>query len=335
METNKDRALIVGSVAFDIIFSVEGNMRDEFPLSGSALRSINITLIANGRTQYYGGTAANIAYGMGLLNNSTFLFSVVGDDFYPNFEERLKKHNVEPRVIRGEKGSFTAHAYQISDKKHQQIVIWQPNVYYDLINEVGLDTTITEKDFDSIKVAIFSPGTPASTLNHLLEFNKKKRKDAISIFDPSRILNLFTKEQMTQCLGLSNMVISNDIEIASLRNNFGLDIPAVLNSGPDMVIETKGEEGSIIHTKDENVFIQAAKPKKVIETTGAGDAYRAGLIHGILKGEQIEQAAKYGAVIGSFCVECYSGQTYSFTEDEFQDRLDSLGFLNRVESRKK
>lgn len=324
MKTNKDRALVIGSVAFDIIFSVEGDIRDELPLDGGKIRNVNVTLIANSRNQYYGGTAANIAYGIGLFNDSPYMFSVVGEDFYPDFEERLKKYRVDLKVIRGDKGSFSSHAYQISDKKHQQIVIWQPNVYYDLINEVGLDKTITDKEFESIKVAIFSPGTPTSTLNHLLEFNKKKRKDAVSIFDPSQMLNLFTKEQMTQCLNLSNIVISNDIEVASLKNKFGLDVQSVLNSGPSLVIETKGGEGSIIHTKEKKTFIPAAKPKSVVETTGAGDAYRAGLIHGILAGHQIEQAAKFGAVMGSFCVEYYSGQTYSFTEDEFKDRLNSL-----------
>lgn len=330
----KDLALVVGSVAFDIIFSVEGDMRDELPLDGGKIRNVNVTLIANRRNQYYGGTAANIAYGMGLMQDSPLMFSIVGEDFYPDFNDRLKKYDIDIRVIKGEKGSFTSHGYQISDKKHQQIVIWQPNIYYDLINQTGLTKTISEEDFANIKVAIFSPGTPVSTLNHLMEFNNKKRKDAVAIFDPSQVLNLFNKEQMIQCLGLSNILISNNIEIASLKNKFQLDIQDVLNLGPNYVIETKGGEGSIIHTDEAKVYIPAAKPKAIVETTGAGDAYRSGLMHGLLKGDSIEQAAKFGAVMGSFCVEYFSGQTYTYTEDEFKDRVESLGFANLIEKKK-
>ncbi len=324
------KTLIVGSVAYDIIFSVEGDMRDELPLEEGKVRKINVTLIANKRNQYFGGTGANIAYGIGLLGGNPMLFSAVGEDFKRDFEEHLTKHNVDIRVLKGEKESDTSHAYQISDKLHQQIVIWQPNVYYDLINEAELTNTIDKDELSQVQVAIFSPGTSTSTLNNLIEFSNNKNPEAISIFDPSQINNIFEKDKFLQCLNLSTILICNDIELAGIKNRLELDIKDIINNGPQYVVETKGAEGSIIHTSQSSTHIGIAKPKSIVETTGAGDAYRAGLVYGLSNGKPIEEAAKIGAVMGSFCVETYAGQTYTFTKDQFDDRLDTLGILNIV-----
>ncbi|MEA3357675.1 MAG: PfkB family carbohydrate kinase, partial [Patescibacteria group bacterium] len=274
----RNKALVVGSTSFDIIFSIHGNIKDELQLKDGKLDSINLMFTAQNKEVYYGGTGGNIAYGLGLLKSNPILFSVVGQDFHDNYKDHCISNGIDLKVCTPNKDTWTATYYGISDEKYQQIGIWQPNVYGDYIEEVKLSSELSKTDFEQMKIAIFSPGTGISTRNHMLETYKKTRHQATIIFDPSQVLSIFyDKVLLKECLSLTDILISNDTEISQFESLFGFNKKKILDTGVKYIIETKGEKGSIIYSKSGQIDIAPVKPKKVVETTGAGDAYRAGL----------------------------------------------------------
>jgi len=303
-------SLVVGSVAMDILFPIDGDMRNEIPLKNGKLKNVNMSFLARKSQYYYGGTAANISYGLGLLGANPLMFSAVGADFNDDYKQHLEEFGVIPKPIIGPKNSETAKCFQISDSIYQQITIFQANFYGDRIDDMSLLETISKNELKRIKVAIFSPGNNLSTLNNTREF-KRLNKNAIIIFDPGMNVTTFTKEDLTECASLSDILISNDVEILRILKVHGLSAKDLLDIGLDYVIETKGEKGSTIHSLKKILNIPIVKPKKVVETTGAGDAYRAGLISGLVKGKSIKSSCEIGAKVSSKCVESYGGQNYT------------------------
>lgn len=308
----RSKALIVGSVVFDIIFAVHGDIKDRIPLKSGKIDTINLMFTAKNKEVYYGGTAGNIAYGLGLLGEKPLMFSVVGKDFRGEYSKHLETLGVELKVFCPKKGGFTSNFYGISDEKYQQMGIFQPNVYYDYIDETRLSEVLSEKEFDSVKVAIFSPGTAVSTRNHMLEMNKRTEGDATIIFDPGQeISTSYDDVILKECLGLADVVIGNEVEIAQIKSIFGFSVKEMLNHGVSYILETMGEKGVKIYSKDNAKMISARKSKRVVETTGAGDAFRAGLVYGLVTDKSMEESCKLGTIVGAKSVEEYGGQGYT------------------------
>ena len=115
-------------------------------------------------------------------------------------------------------------------------------------------------------------------------------------------------------------MISNDYELELIISKTGLDKRKLLQR-TDTIITTLGELGSRIYTQNGEIDVPVIKPKEVVDPTGAGDAYRAGLIKGLIQCRNIEQSAKMGSVCASFAIECYGTQEYHFSQIEFEERL--------------
>ncbi len=304
-----NKALIVGSLAFDIIFSVHGDIRDEIKLENGELGNVNLMFTANGKKRYFGGTAGNISYGLSLLSSNHTLFSLAGKDFTQDYEEHLNRGNADLQVV-VEEEKFTATYYGISDEKYQQIGIWQPDAYLG-IDTIPLASKLDNKRIEEYSVAIFSPGTGLSIRNHMHEFRQKRGNKPTVIFDPSQVLSIFfTKELLHECLSMTDIVVGNETEINQFEKLFGFGIDEIYKTGVKTIIETKGEKGVTIYTEKSEEHIDAIKPKKLVETTGAGDAFRAGLISGILDGKSIKEACLIGNKLGAACVSEYGGQLY-------------------------
>lgn len=317
MANKKSKVLVVGSIAYDVIFAIHGDIKNEIPLKDGQIDKINLMFTAKNKERYFGGTAGNIAYGLGQLGEKPLVFSVAGGDFIQDYSKHLKNLEVQQRIIVKDE-EFSATFYGISDEEYQQIGIWQPNAYGDYIEEAKLDDTVSPKEFEGIEYAIFSPGTGISTRNHMLEL-KKKNKEAKIIFDPSQVLSIFyDKKLLLECLSLTDILISNDTEIAQFETLFGLDKNAILDIGVEYVIETRGGDGSIVFSKDSEKSIPPKRPKRLVETTGAGDAFRAGLLFGLSNEKDIETACRIGAYMGAKSVEEFSGQLYSADLNELK-----------------
>lgn len=294
---SQKKVLVYGSLAFDVIFSVPEDFRKSIPLENGEIRNFNATYIANGKKEYPGGTAGNIAYWLSQGGVKNTVFSAWGEDFFQKkYREKLEKLGSE---IRGAQGDFTAHAYMVSDPLHQQLIIWQPNAYEQ--NETqNLRDHLSEEELRSFDYVIFSPGSPSSIKKHIKEF-RSINKEATIFFDPGQVSPFFAASDFCEIYEQSDILIGNDIEWKHFLD-YGI-------SGEKLAIETLGERGvRIINPDGSDQHFQAQKVDHVVETTGAGDAFRGGLLSVLAIGGSLEEGIVKGMEFGAQCVQLPSGQ---------------------------
>ncbi|MHA2294585.1 MAG: PfkB family carbohydrate kinase [Candidatus Hodarchaeales archaeon] len=310
------RPLIVGTIAFDVIFSIDPSINKEVDAIYQK-SSMNLSFVAKQSTILYGGTAGNIGYTLGILGKKPIVFSVVGKDFITSgYETFLREKGVELAVECFEDQN-SASCYQISDENTDQITIWQSNAY-DKVDEIGLNEKVKDAA-KSINVAIFSAGNPIGTLYHMKELSELNPQATI-IFDPGTRVYSHNKEQFQEGLDCSDILIVNEAELQKVFG-YGFSERELLAKHVECIIVTLGPHGSLIKTNNQVIKIEAVKPDRVIETTGAGDAYRGGLIAGLLEGKDLEESARIGSVVASYCIEDKGGQSHEITWNDIKKRL--------------
>ncbi len=273
---------------------------------------LNVSFQVNGVTENFGGTAGNIAYALRLMGESPVISATIGHDTTRYFNW-LEQNNISSRNIKIIETEFTAGAYITTDKANNQITGFNP----------GAMKYSSELDFDTLDpedtLLIASPGN----LDDMINYPKICNERGITcIFDPGQALPALQPEPLADAITCSSMLIVNDYEFDMIMNKTGLSKASLLERAGTTII-TLGEHGSKLYTEDEEITIAAAKATKVTDPTGCGDAYRGGLISGIIAGKNLAESARLGSVCASFAVECYGTQVYSFTADEFNDRLQN------------
>lgn len=308
--------LISGSLAYDRIMDFPGKFSDH--ILPDKIHILNVCFMINGLKENYGGTAGNIAYTLSLLGETPTIISVAGSDF-ESYRNWLIKNNIPVDNITVVNDELTAGAYITTDKADNQITAFNP----------GAMKFEANFDFSSVKaedsLAIVSPGN----LDDMLNFSRRyKEADINYIFDPGQSLPAWSGEQMAEMIEGSFIFICNDYELQLSLEKTSMTVEDVLHKTA-MLIVTKGEEGSEINMMEDGAHVKikipSAKADPVNDPTGAGDAYRAGLIKGLLlKNRMVEHAAKIGAVAATYSVENYGTQTFYFTKESFNERFKSV-----------
>ncbi len=279
---------------------------------GKILVNGSVVLDTIFQKEFFGGTGANIAYGLGKLKASPLLFSLAGHNFKKDFYPHLKKNGIDVRIHIDVSG-LTARFCVASDNKGKEITSWQPNVYKK-INKISLTKKIKVNELKEISIAIFSPGTSESILKHIYEFRQVAPKATI-IFDPGQEIYNFSKKILEKCINFCDIFIVNEIEYTQTKKILGKDPRKFIKK--KIIIETRGEKGSVVfdgHAKGwiskKIIKVPAIRPENILDTTGAGDAYRAGLIFGLWQGVSLVKACTLGALTASKNIECLGCQKY-------------------------
>jgi adenosine kinase len=316
-----NRALVIGSIAYDRIFTIDGAVEDGIIIEENMIKNLDLTFRADEPVIQFGGTGGNIAYGLGQFGASAVLTGVVGNDFHFDYKSRLQDLGIETNVYTKE-NSITATFYGIEDRNHKTISIWQPNAST-YMEELSLKDTIIKEFLNDISVGIVSaPGKPSGIPQFLAEARELLGKDIPLIFDPGQDLSFMSRDQIMQSLESANIVIVNEVEINQLKKQAQLEIENIFGLGIEMVIVTKGAEGVTAYLSDgSEVSVAACEISEIVQVTGAGDAFRAGFINGILNNYKLEESLKYGSVMGSFAVEAMGGQGYEVNEFEIEKRF--------------
>lgn len=297
---------ISGSIAYDRIMNFPGKFSDH--ILPDKIHILNVCFLIDRLEEKRGGTAGNIGYTLSLLGEKPTILSAVGKDF-DRYEDVLRTMGLPLDGIRRFEDLFTAGAYITTDQDDNQITGFNPGA---MANRCGYAFSALDPQKD---IALVSPGNK----DDMIELPRAYRAAGVRyIFDPGQQIPVFTAEEMLECITGAYMLVSNDYELEMIMKTTGCTKAQLLEKC-SYIITTLGENGSRIDNGTP-VEVGIATPGRVQDPTGAGDAYRAGLVKGILEGKSVEDAARMGAVCASFCIEHYGTQEHSFTMEQFAAR---------------
>ena len=307
----REKIIVLGSLAFDYTMNFEENFVNAVSIDHEK-EEYQSTVTVNSRVQQFGGTAGNISYNLGLLNTATvLLLGSVGKDFNTlGYRDHLTKFpNIDLNVdIQAD--LFTAACYIVNDKKSNQMIIFHGGA---LDENKNIDLRLKIKDPEQYAYAINSTQSVDAM---------KKFADQLSdlkipmIFDPGQVTPLFSKSDLLDILEKSEILIGNSFEINQVLNKTDLNEKNILRL-VNTIIKTKGSKGSeLIYKADSGelmrVEIPIAIPENNVDATGAGDAYRAGFLTGLILDMKLLDACRLGSILGSFVVETSGAQTQTY-----------------------
>lgn len=307
MEKTK-KILVIGSLAYDYIM----NFNDRFAnhIIPNKIHVLNVSFTAKKLSKEFGGTAGNIAYNLALLGEKPIIVASVGKDFL-DYKNWLKKNNIDTRFIKILPDQFTASAHIITDRDDNQITAFFGGAM--LCNNFSIKSII-QKVVPSL--AIVAPDCKKGMLLHASELKKFK---VPYIFDPGQAITTFNKKELLKAISGSKAAIFNDYEIQLFTKKTNLSIDKISHLTEYLII-TSGRKGSKIFFNNKEYKIPAAKPNNESDPTGAGDAYRAGIIKGLIYKLPPNIIGQLGALAAVYTVEKYGTQTHRYTIDEFKNR---------------
>jgi adenosine kinase len=300
-------ALICGSVAYDTILSFQDRFKSH--ILPDKIHILNVSFLVPDMRREFGGCASNIAYGLKLLGDRGVPMATVGEDSLP-YRERLTQLGIDARHVRVVDGTFTAQAFITTDLDDNQITAFHPgamqSAHLNKVSDAG----------DDVALGIVAPDGRQAMIEHAAQFTAA---GIPFIFDPGQGLPMFQPEELRTFVAQARWVTLNDYEWEMLQARTGLTI-AEVTAQVEALVVTRGSEGSIIHAAGRTLAIPAARPTGVVDPTGCGDAYRAGLIHGLLHGLDWEVTGRIASLMGAIKIESRGPQNHRFTMAEFERR---------------
>ena len=307
-DTNKRRcALICGSVAYDTILVFPDRFKAH--ILPDKLHILNVSFLVPEMRREFGGCAANIAYGLSLLGDLGVPMAAAGHDFGP-YREHLIANRIPNDYIAELPDAFTAQAYITTDLDDNQITAFHPGaMQYAHRNKVSSVAA-------EIAVGIVAPDGRQAMIEHAEQFAAAKIP---FIFDPGQGLPMFGADELKIFMGQASWLAVNDYEWSLLQEKTGFTIAEVMDR-VDALVVTRAAEGSVIYAKGRTYTIPAASPRAVVDPTGCGDAYRAGLIPGLLRGLDWNTTGRVASLMGAIKIESRGPQNHRFTRPEFEQR---------------
>jgi len=304
---------VSGSLAYDRIMDFPGRFADH--ILPEKIHILNVCFMVNGLTERFGGTAGNIAYNLALLGEKPVILATGGRDF-GLYQEWLTELGLPLTGIRLIDEEFTAGAYITTDLADNQITGFNP----------GAMKHDSRYHFDGANpkesLAIIAPGN----LPDMLVYSRRYKEMGLPyIFDPGQSIPAWGADDLREMATGALAIIMNDYEQEMFRQKTGLEERELQNLTQILII-TKGEEGSELIEPKGRTKIPPAKPRRVQDPTGAGDAYRAGLIKGLTLGLPWDTAALLGSTVASFAVEQAGTQEHRGSLADFRQRYqDNFG----------
>jgi adenosine kinase len=306
-------ALICGSVAYDTILQFPDRFKSH--ILPDKIHILNVSFLVPGMRREYGGCAANIAYSLKLLGDRGLPMATAGDDFAP-YRERMLAQGISVEHVKVVDGTFTAQAFITTDLDDNQITAFHPgamqHAHLNRVSDAGPE----------VALGIVAPDGRQAMMEHAAQFTAAKIP---FIFDPGQGMPMFGTEELKAFVDQARWVAVNDYEWGLLQQKTGYTVSDITARAEALVV-TRGGEGSVIYTKGRTITVPTARPKAVVDPTGCGDAYRAGLIHGLLRGLDWETTGRMASLMGAIKIESRGPQNHSFTRAEFERRYqDNFG----------
>jgi adenosine kinase len=303
------KALICGSLAFDTIM-VFGDRFAKHILPDK-IHMLNVSFLVPQLRREFGGCAGNIAYNLSLLGDVAYPMATVGRDFGP-YREWMARAGVPADHVRVIDAELTAQAFITTDLDDNQITAFHPGAM-----QHAHENRVT--DASDIAIGIVAPDGREGMIQHAAQFAAARIP---FIFDPGQGLPMFSGEELARFLGQATWVTVNDYEWQLLQQKTGWNVRELTQRVAALIV-TRGAAGSCIYTRDGELAIPCAQAAAVVDPTGCGDAYRAGLIHGLLHGLDWLSTGHIASLMGAIKIEARGTQNHRFTRAEFDARLAS------------
>ena len=303
------QTVITGSIAYDYLMRFPGHFKEAFV--ADAMEHISLSFLVDDMTKHWGGVAANIAFTMAKLGATPKLMGTVGRDF-GDYREWLESNGVDCSTVIQIDKVFTASFFANTDNDNNQLAF-----FYGGAMNLARNYSLTDAMSDTPDLVIVSPNDPVAMVNLTQECRDRNIK---FIYDPSQQVPRLSGEELKQGMEGAYLMVVNAYEASVISEKTGLSLDD-LRKTIDILIITKGEDGSKIYTNGDILEIDAFAPKKIKDPTGAGDAYRAGLIAGIIKGLPLSLSAQIGALCATYALEFVGTQNHNFTVDDFVKRF--------------
>jgi adenosine kinase len=302
------KIVVTGSIAYDYLMSFPGAFIDHF--LPDHMNRVSLSFLVDTMDKRRGGCGPNIAYTLALLGERPILMATAGEDF-GEYREWLESAGIDTSHVRQVSGKFTASFFCSTDRNNNQIA----SFYTGAMADAG------QLSFRSVRdcgLAIISPNDPEA----MVQYADECRTLGIRcIFDPGQQCARMTGDQLREGVVGAAIVICNDYELELLRQKTGLTEDGILAQSEALIV-TRGEQGSSVFTAKGRVDVPAVAPRRIVDPTGVGDAYRGGLMKGIALGLDYPECAQLGSVAATYALEHLGGLSHSYTWREFKQRYE-------------
>jgi adenosine kinase len=301
------KILVTGSIAYDTIMVFPDRFRNH--LLPDQLHILNVCFLTPEMRREFGGTAGNIGYNLRLLGESPLVMATVGEDIEP-YLARLRSLGIGTQHLKRIPGQFTAQGFITTDLDNNQITNFHPGAMnHSHENHVGREL--------GAGLAIIGPDGKQGMLQHAHECAEQ---GVPFLFDPGQGLPMFSREELGEFLRFADYVAVNDYEGKLLEEKTGRRLQEIARDVKALVA-TQGAKGSIIYAAGERYEVPCAQAEEVVDPTGCGDAYRAGLLYGIARGWDWPSTGRLGAVMGAIKIACRGGQNHAPSRQDIEARF--------------
>ncbi|MGH8617466.1 MAG: carbohydrate kinase family protein [Burkholderiales bacterium] len=301
------RTLICGSIAYDTIMVFQGRFKDQ--ILPHQIHILNVAFLVPDLRREYGGCAGNIAYNLRLLEGAPVIMATVGDDAGP-YLLRLDELKLARDHVRQVAGSFTAQAFITTDLDDNQITAFHPGAMnHSHVNHV--------QDAAAIKLGIVAPDGRDGMLQHARELHEA---GIPFVFDPGQGMPMFNGEELLAFVRQADYVTVNDYEGEMLQERTGHSLETLAREVKALIV-TRGAQGSLVFTGGRVIEIPPVAAPQIVDPTGCGDAYRAGLLYGLVNGYDWPTTGGLASLLGAIKIGTRGGQNHRFTRTEIESRF--------------
>ncbi|MCC7417984.1 MAG: carbohydrate kinase family protein [Acidobacteria bacterium] len=308
--------IVTGSIAYDYLMSFPGRFTEH--LLPDHLSRVSLSFLVDTMDKRRGGCAPNIAYTLALLGERPRLMGTVGEDF-GEYRQWLDAAGVDTSLVRQIDGKFCASFFCSTDQHNNQIASFY----------TGAMANAAELSFRTVgecRMAIISPNDPRA----MVQYAEECRTLAIPfIFDPGQQCARMSGPELRDGVTGAAIVIVNDYELELLRQKTEWGERELLERAGALIV-TRGEKGStVLASRGMATHVPAVPPRRIVDPTGVGDAFRGGLLKGLALGLPHPACARLGSVAATYALEHLGGQSHAYTWSEFQARyLEHFGPLH-------
>lgn len=306
-------ALICGSFAYDHIMVFQDHFKNH--ILPDKVHILNVSFLVPDMRREFGGCAGNIAYNLNLLGGDGLPMGTVGHDF-DAYAAWMDEKGINRKHVTVVDNTYTAQAFITTDLDDNQITAFHPGaMQFSHNNKVA--------DADGVKIGIISPDGRDGMLQHAEQFASE---NIPFIFDPGQGMPMFDGDDLKKFIEQATWITVNDYEWQLMQDRTGLSPHDAADMVEGLII-TRGGDGSIIYTKDHRHEIPSAKPEAIHDPTGCGDAYRAGLLYGLMNDMDWETTGRIASLMGALKIATHGTQNHGHSADEIADRFEeSFGY---------